>query len=458
MTDQNVPAHLLRDRRQIGAEAVQGMGLPPVPYLSIEGNRFTLIDAAGNSFAVPTMGPIIQVWNGTAWVAEQGSPAGPYIDVAMVDTNPVMSRAYYPTGWDPNAQRYLPPICWSDNGEGPSISSTNAQQFKCNDCRWQEWGSKVNQLGHEVKACDDIKKIGFVVPELLAQGMHTVFLLRLKGSSHKNFRNYQEITAKNQIAGRNMDLTDVVTRIYFQPDAIGILAFHRVGLIDEMVANLQDEVWSTDGIDRLLGIGDVPIAHPPQIPHSVPPALGPGMPTRGTEPAPPPQTGWQAHPAYQPQAAVSPPAAAAPPPASPPATSQPAPAGGRRGRKPRAAAQQQLPMNAPPATSAPAQAPPAQGWQAPPPPPAGGHAAPPAQPAHAPNAGSGWTSTAPPSPQTTAAPPAHTASHSEQPGFARAHAPAPAQHGMQAGAPPNADVSAAIANALKLPTPPPPRQ
>lgn len=297
--DMQLPAHLQGDRRQLGAQSVQGMGMAPVPYISIEGQKFTLVDAAGQTFAPPTYGPIFTQRDQQGnEVAVQGSPVGLYLDVVLVDVNEHISKTYYANPYSPNAQSFLPPDCWSDNGTAPSIGATRPQAERCDLCPHNVWGSKINALGNKVKACDDMMKLAFFVPSL---GMKTIFLMRLKGSSFKNWRTYVEKLMRNTLGSRQVDPTDVVSRMYFTPDQIGILEFAWKDLIDAPTAALEDEVWKTHATDALVGRLDKPRVLALPAPGAPTPAFQPPAAVQAPPPMPP-----QGQPAYQAQPGFAP--------------------------------------------------------------------------------------------------------------------------------------------------------
>jgi len=332
MTEEKLPApnYLAGNRRQLGVQSTEGMGSPPVPYISIEAQKFTLYDTAGASYEPPTYGPIITYVNSQTGevLPAQGSPQGVYLDVVLVDVNEKMSKVYYASAYSPGQAIFTPPDCWSDNGVAPSVSASKPQNDNCATCQWNVWGSKTNPLGNKVKACDDVKKLAFVVPML---NNDMVFLLRLKGSSHRNWGGYVEKVMRHTLGARPMDPTDVITRIYFQPEAIGILQFHHLDLIDQRVARLQDQIWQAHSTDSLVGRNDKPRSASTPLP-----------PTNGGAPAvtfvPPPAA---------PQQPVNAPAfaQAATPVQSP--RSQPVPAGEpparKRGRPARTSASPQAP-------------------------------------------------------------------------------------------------------------------
>lgn len=251
-----IPAHLQGGRRQLGQQSTEGMGAPPVPYISIEAQKFTLVDASGQTMEMPTFGPIFtQLDQAGNEVAIPGSPVGIYLDVTLVDVNEHMSKIYYAQPFSGTAQQFMPPDCWSDNGVAPSVAAMRPQSERCDICQWNVWGSKINALGNKVRACDDVKKLAWIVPAL---HIPTAFLLRLKGSSHRNWSSYVEKVMKQNLGQRQLDPTDLVTRIYFEPGQIGILNFHWVRLIDAETAKIEDAIWQSRATDILVGRLDKP--------------------------------------------------------------------------------------------------------------------------------------------------------------------------------------------------------
>ena len=277
-----------------------GAGSPP--FLSIMGNRFTLIDSAGDEIAVATYDPKI----------------GPYVDCAIIDSLAVTSKIYYDKPFDPAATQYEPPACFSDNGIAPSRNASKPQSATCASCPQAAWGSKVSAVsGKGVKACADIQKIAILYP-----GYEMPFLVRIPPNSRTNFRGYV-----NKFVGQQVDVCDVVTRITFEPGGIGTLHFDAVGFIDEASFGQREKLAAAHATDSMVGRTDMPIqgaiAAPAAAPALaaptpfVPAAATPSMPM-----APPPQA------------------------AQPPATAA-SPSSGRRRRNTAEAAPQGQPAQAP---------------------------------------------------------------------------------------------------------------
>jgi len=108
MVNPQLPAYLQqRQSRAVNERAAAGIGSSMPPHISIQGNSFTLIDAAGN---------------------EQNE--GGVIEVCIADVSDVTCKRYYgDKKWTPDSKD--PPVCWSSNGLGPSRDATTPQNSIC---------------------------------------------------------------------------------------------------------------------------------------------------------------------------------------------------------------------------------------------------------------------------------------------------------------------------------------
>ena len=322
MTDQ-LPAYIKqRDPSSVSLarRGLQNVGAGSPPYLSIEGGRFTLIDAGQN--AIPIQNP--------------------YIDVVVVDLNDHVSKVWFGEAYDPSNP--APPRCFSDNGKAPSQLASEPQSPTCASCAFNKWGSKISQFGSEVKECADHQKIALVVPGFPGY----CFLLRIPGGSFKNWRAY---LAKFERAP--FDVFDVLTRITFDVSErkTGVLAFQGAGYLDPALAQEVGQVVGSGKTDMLVGRTDTPIL----LALQGPPAQGqvtyqPQAPTQ----QPFQQAGIQGMPAQQPQFASQQPFQQTPqtngqqPPQAPqrarrgrkPAAQQPGPGAQAPFQQPQAPAQQ----------------------------------------------------------------------------------------------------------------------
>jgi hypothetical protein len=261
----NLPAYLQQYQTpDVGQTLAATLGSSMPAHVSIGGNRFTLVDAAGNETPVPTFDPKI----------------GVYLDAAIIDVNSALSRIYYDNPFD-NAAEGMRPACFSDNGVGPSISAGSPQAATCQPdptntfgCRWAVWGSHINANGNKVPKCQQKQKVA-----LLPVGLNTLFLLAIPPASHGPLREYGA-----HCKGHNIKIADLVTRIYFTSQ--GVLGFSAVSYIDEPTAVLRQAAYAEKKTDVLVGRGDTPrpaIAAPAQQP-----LLPPSTPLPQNQFVPPP--------------------------------------------------------------------------------------------------------------------------------------------------------------------------
>lgn len=218
--------------RGVAQRALANAPISSPPYLSIKGNRFTLVDAAGNTRQFQTL----------------------YADVVVVDVNDHLSKLYFPDAYVEGDAS--PPLCWSDNGVAPSRNAGQPQAPTCSSCKWGEWGSKISNMGSRIKACSDLQKIGLIVPGLPGQE----FLLRIPPNSLKNWGGYLATFRYGY------DISDVVTRLTFQEGVQGTLEFApapaaffdnpqwaQCGLLQA-----REQAWANPGVKAMIGATDVP--------------------------------------------------------------------------------------------------------------------------------------------------------------------------------------------------------
>ena len=223
-----LPAHLQhRQNRNLAAQAVGGISAGSPAHISIAGNRFTLVDEAGNQKPVQTL----------------------YLDVCVIDANAAVSKIYFDprTPFEPGGDNSNPPICWSDNGIGASAQASQPQNASCQLCPQNAWGSATSKAtGKPVKACNDVKKVAVIVP-----GIDMAFLLRIPPASLKNWGK-----DCNTLAGHGVDLPDALTRLEFESQ--GILQFTPMGYVDEATAAATDKAIAAHATDQLVGRNDRP--------------------------------------------------------------------------------------------------------------------------------------------------------------------------------------------------------
>ena len=397
----NIPAHLLRRGSSgLAEDLAGGLSQGRSPTLSIANKEFKLIDAAGNERP--------------AGMFDQATRQL-YVDVIIVDGNRSLSKKYYKDAYDPTSEDFKAPTCWSDNGVGPSVQSSEPQSTTCAACPHNAWGSSVNnQTGKLGRACRDAKKVAVIVPGQADLSM--AFLLSIPPNTlNKHWAPYLRTLAGQNLGPRKVDVSDVVTRITFDPQTVGSLNFQPVRYVSEEEMDAVIDIQDNEKAAALVGKTDTPRTGALPAPQAAP-ALSAPAPAPQAQPFITPQ---MQQPAPAPQNVV-------------PMFQQPAPV-------PQAPAAPAPRQRAPRKAAEPA---PAVSHQLPPPPP-GMFGAPVATPAPQ-QMFSGPGQTAPQAPM-FGAPPA-------PPQQVLQGQVLPPQHGMVNAPPPPADIGAALAAALNLPT------
>jgi hypothetical protein len=269
-----VPAHLLnRPSRNITSAAASnlGGGSRP-PRISRAGNTFTMIDPEGNARPVGLI----------------DKKYGVYVDVLIVGSNPHPSRQYYEGGWDPDNPG--PPICFSDNGTGPSTQSQRPQHPVCSGCPQAAWGSaQSRKTGKDIPACTSNKKLAvMVVGDDSNQTYEFVIPPGSWNDPQNGWKRYVNTVASVKLGTRNCELSDVVTRAYFVQGKMGTMGFDYVDMIDPEQAKLIDEAWEDEtAIEQLIGMNDVAIN--PAVPLTTIPAAVQAPVAQSVAPPPRPQ-------------------------------------------------------------------------------------------------------------------------------------------------------------------------
>ena len=110
--------------------------------LSIRGKKWTVV--AGGEQTI---------------IADPNDPDEPArkIEVVALRAAPGLSKTYYAGPYDPDNTGT--PDCYSNDGVRPARDATSPQAQTCQNCPQNVWGSKINELGHAVKACGDSKRL-----------------------------------------------------------------------------------------------------------------------------------------------------------------------------------------------------------------------------------------------------------------------------------------------------------
>lgn len=197
MAQQELPAHL----RHIAAkskhlnEAVVGgiTSFVRPPHISIDKNRFTLVNAAG----------------------ERDTLRQFEIDLIVVSANPITSQLYYGGDYDPTADEHEPPKCFSDNNVAPSMEAREPQNSVCATCDKRKWGSATSKISNKpIPACSQRKKLAVLYDGLLYQFV-------IPPASLANWQEYAKYISTHPTATMNV----IYTRVTFDEKITGVLNF-----------------------------------------------------------------------------------------------------------------------------------------------------------------------------------------------------------------------------------------
>jgi hypothetical protein len=250
------------ERRPLAKTTAMVGGTILPPHVSIMGNRFTLVDGAGARHPLNTLS----------------------LDCVILDINEKMSRMYYgpDNAYDPD--NTAAPLCFSDNGVAPSSRAREPQAKSCkpdsegvHGCRWSVWGSATSKLdGKQIPACANGVKLALLMvtqqnkkwlPLISDKDGYKpmVFMLRVPPASLAGVANYgKTVSGMGKLTipwtGEEVqsDLGYVVTRIEFEPQAVGKLQFRAVGYIEKEIDALID-VIPQERVDVAVGRDDEPI-------------------------------------------------------------------------------------------------------------------------------------------------------------------------------------------------------
>ena len=214
--------------------AASNLGRQMPPRLSIDGNRFTLIDGSGNEKPVNSLA----------------------LDVVFIDLNSAVSKMYWGKDYNPNDTGDIP-LCWSDNGKAPSVQAQAPQNPVCMTCPHNAIGSAISKFtGAKIKACVDMKKLAFIVP---GDPNALVYLMTVKPGSFKNWGSTINWLKTQKFSdGAQPDLPDVVIRLEFESQ--GVLKFTPISAVPGNAAleAQREAAWALNITPEIVGANDQP--------------------------------------------------------------------------------------------------------------------------------------------------------------------------------------------------------
>lgn len=221
------PGHLAPTVKNLGAILAGGLAPPQPNRISLDNDRFTLI--LENGQVHPQVPPSLQ------------------IQAIIVGGNANVSRRYFSEDAVYDRDNPNAPICWSDNGVGPSEKVQSPISPTCAQCPNSKWDKIMPQTGSKVPACQHRKKVALLVAGAGADP----FLLDIPPASLKPWGKYMYRLGSEL----HCSPSDVVTLIKFENKQ---LVFEDVLWVPEnMIAGVVALVESGE-TDRLVGADDRP--------------------------------------------------------------------------------------------------------------------------------------------------------------------------------------------------------
>lgn len=239
MTNTQRPAYLDDNLPTLNDRATQGLGTVLPPHISIRGNAFTLVDAAGNQRA-----HTMRVTLPNGQTQDQAAP----LEALVADISDHVCKQFYAKGWE--ADSADPPDCWSANGMAPSRDAGNPQARTCAECPKNVRGSAVSKLsGAAIKACRDEVWTALILPQY--PGM--IFQLKITPGSFQAWRAYYELVKARA------DLGQIMTRVTFEAGVNGVLRFEPTGeWAPQALYEARKKALSSKATDQFVGRNDVP--------------------------------------------------------------------------------------------------------------------------------------------------------------------------------------------------------
>lgn len=190
--------------------------------------------------------PRISIKNGRFTVIKDGEDTvldSLVLHAIIIGVNATDHRSWYTKAWDPKAEP-TSPDCWSANDATPDASSASPQSASCATCPHNAWGSS-RKAGSEGKDCSAHRRI-----VVLAEGDEAgdQYTINIPGSSIRNFGTYRKALIK-----KNAAFQRVVTKISFDPTAVGTLTYDAVNWVpaDTFLSEVAPRVMDESVLDAL---------------------------------------------------------------------------------------------------------------------------------------------------------------------------------------------------------------
>jgi len=241
------------------------------------------------------------------------------LDVIVVGASQAISKRFYLGGYVEGGEGKAPD-CFSINGISPDPASAHKQSEMCATCPKNTWGSATSDTGTKMKACQDRRRIAVV---RAADADNDVdggpMLLDIPPASLRVLDAYTKALDR-----QGADISQVVTRIGFNPQKTLELTFESVGWVtDARTFDVAVEHGKSDQVRRMLHEEIVDVTTDGEVPALLGPKpqhleARPSPATLAAPPAPRAQQAPPAEPVVPPVPTPTPPPPMPVPPVTPP--------------------------------------------------------------------------------------------------------------------------------------------
>jgi hypothetical protein len=206
----------------------------------LRGGGFAVISKKGSKWRIKYKGEETLITN------SDGEPA-PSLEAVIVKANPFINKQYYKGKWVEGSTSA--PDCFSLDGKVPSPAVENPQHHNCAGCPMNVWGSKINEQGRKVKACQDTKKLAIVpLKDIANVAFNGPMLYRVTSSELGDLGTFAD-----QMKARSFPYNSVAVRIGFDPNASHPKAtFKAIRPLTPEEAEQVLELYRSDAVGRVL--------------------------------------------------------------------------------------------------------------------------------------------------------------------------------------------------------------
>lgn len=226
-----LPAYLTADTSylDINKDVIRASAFP---VMSIKGKTFTMVrDGVKQVITKP----------------DDADEIAQSIGVVFLRVNK-NAKTYYAKAYDPETDSAgIRPTCYSYDGVAPSAHAMEPQAAKCALCKWNEKGSKVNDNGKAVKACQSNTRAAISTPDKLDP-----MLLRVPPKSMIALNEVLKV-----IAGRKVPYNSVVIKVGFdREESSPVLTFKPVGFLEDSEYMDVKEAYDGELVRSIVGLDD----------------------------------------------------------------------------------------------------------------------------------------------------------------------------------------------------------